>query len=83
MRDAIWIAKKNQLCMLIKKISDHYGGEPIEDLREYAKDIIDRYSDDIQKPLDCFLELEKQLNYVPRLEVKNGQIRVIEDALWK
>lgn len=60
---ALWIAKKNQCCALIKKISDHYGGDDIEWLREYCKDIIQKNKDDIQKLLSCLIEMESQLRY--------------------
>jgi hypothetical protein len=70
MNHALWIAKKNEICNLIKKISDHYGGDDIEWLREYAKEVIAENRDDIQKALDCFWDLEAQLKYMPKV-IKN------------
>ena len=61
MSHAVWIAKKNQLCVLIKKISDHYGGDEVEWLRAYCKDVLDAHADDINVALECFRDLERQL----------------------
>lgn len=62
MNKAIWIAKKNEICSLIKQISDTYGGDEIEFLREYAKGIINDYQNDLDMPLDCFYYLFNNLN---------------------
>lgn len=62
MNRAIWIAKKNMLCILIKKISDAYGGDDIAWLKEYCREIIVNFPDDkVDKALECF-----QSMYVPR-----------------
>lgn len=65
MNHAKWIAKRNQLCSLIKKVSDAYGGDDVEWLREYCKEIIANYpGDEIDKAIVCFVSLEEQLKYV-------------------
>lgn len=64
---AVWIAKKNELAVLIKRISDHYGGDEVEWLREYFKEVLDAHADDINVALECFRDLERQLQYVPRV----------------
>lgn len=69
MNKALWIAQKNQLCSLIKKISDHYGGDDIEWLRDYCKGIINDHKNNIDKAINCFISLEGQIKYaknVPR-----------------
>lgn len=63
---ALWLAKKNQLCVLIKKISDTYGGDEIEWLRDYCREIVELHKNDLQKALDCFLGLEKQLRFMKK-----------------
>ena len=68
MHRALWIAKKNQICGLIKKISDHHGGDDVEWLREYARKVIEANKDDLQKALDCFWDLEAQLKFMPKKE---------------
>lgn len=49
-----WKEKRNYLCQLIKQVSDENGGDNIEWLREYAKDIIKTYNNDIDKAIECF-----------------------------
>jgi hypothetical protein len=72
MNHALWITKKNQVCVLIKKISDMYGGDDVEELREYCREIVEVNRDDIQKALDCFWDVESRLKYYPRMEVPRG-----------
>lgn len=62
MNRALWIAKKNQICCLIKKISDNNGGDDVEWLREYAKEVIEKHKDDLDKALNCFMLLGIGLN---------------------
>ena len=52
-----WKERKNHLCKLIKKVSDKYGGDDTEWLREYAKEMINRYRDKLEVPIDCFEKL--------------------------
>lgn len=67
MNYGLWVAKKNLLCSLIKKVSDHYGGDDIEELKEYCKDILGRYPDGrIDEAIMCFNDLAEKLTYVPR-----------------
>lgn len=56
---ALWIAKKQQLFHLVKRVSDAYGGDDVEWLREYAKDVVETNKDDLQKAIDCFEGLLK------------------------
>ncbi len=43
-----------RLCQLIKAVSDYYGGDDVEWLREYAKDIVKTNCDDLGKAILCF-----------------------------
>lgn len=72
MSHALWIVKKNQCCVLIKKISEHYGGDDVEWLRDYAREVIHANQDDIQKVLNCLWELEAELRWTPRRKVLYG-----------
>lgn len=75
MNHALWITKKNQICILIKKISDHYGGDDIEWLRDYCKDVIGKNKDHIQALLDGCWDLEEQIKYIPKnMEVLRGTL---------
>ena len=72
MSHALWIAKKHQVCILIKNISDHHGGDDIEWLRDYCREVIELNKDDIQSALDCFWDLEAQLKYSKKRIVLHG-----------
>ena len=61
MSKAVWIAKKMHLWSIIKRISDHYGGDDPEWLKAYAKDIVEAFPEDLNIALNCFLDLEKQI----------------------
>ena len=65
MSRALWIAKKNQLCHLIKIVSDAHGGDDVDWLREYAMDVIEANKDDIDKAIVCFESLTKGLDKKP------------------
>lgn len=54
-----WKEKQNKIWFLIKKISDHYGGEEQEFLRKYFKDLINEHKDNLDIPLAALLDLEK------------------------
>jgi len=55
-----WKDKKNKICLLIKQISDHHGGDDVNWLREYAKEVIDKNKHDLEFALECFEDLWKQ-----------------------
>lgn len=67
---ALWISKKNELCSKIMAISKINGGDDIEWLRWYCKEVINTYKDDIQTALDCFDDV---YNLSKHLEVKKGK----------
>ena len=71
---ALWIAKKRQLCYLIKQVSDAYGGDELEWLREYAKDAIESSKDDLGKAISCFEYLTSGLD---KKSVKTQNRRVL------
>lgn len=54
---ASWKAKRNYLCRLIKQVSDECGGDDKEWLREYARDMIKKYAEDLDVPIACFESL--------------------------
>ena len=65
MNRSIWIVQKNQICSLIKKISDHFGGDDIEWLREYCKDLIELNKNDLKPLLDGCLDMGRSLKFIP------------------
>ncbi len=60
MQRALWLAKKNEICTLIKFISDYYGGDDLDWLKDYCKDIIDQNKDDLDALLRVCLEWKRQ-----------------------
>jgi hypothetical protein len=61
-----WKEKRDYLCKLIKKVSDEHGGDDIEWLREYAKDVIKKYSNDLDVAIVAFesLRIDKDVTCV-------------------
>ncbi len=52
-----WNGKRNYLVGLIKKVSDQNGGDDLEWLRDYAKEVINKYSSDLEVAIRCFESL--------------------------
>ncbi len=70
MEHALWVARKNYLCSLIKKVSDAWGGDDVEWLRGYCLDVIKEYpGEEIERAICCFTDLLKN---VPRRTSKKG-----------
>lgn len=63
MKKLSWKEQRDEIYTLIQAISDHYGGDDIEWLRGYVKNIIQAHKDDLSTTLDCFQELKKQCAY--------------------
>lgn len=66
MNKAQWIAKKNLLCSLIKKISDHYGGDDLEWLKEYAREVITINTDNLDVPIAACYDLIDHMKWWPK-----------------
>jgi len=59
-----WKDKKNAICILIKQISDFYGGDDINWLREYCQELIKNNSSTMDEVLFCFESLNKYPTFV-------------------
>lgn len=68
MNRALWIARRNELCSLIKQVSDAYGGDDPKWLKEYAKELIERESGYFSEAISCFTDLVKGLPKKPHHE---------------
>ncbi len=55
-----WRAKRDYLCKLIKQVSDENGGDDVEWLREYARDMINKYADNLDVAIECFESLVRK-----------------------
>ncbi len=64
-----WIDKKNELCRLVKTISDWEGGDDFEWLSDYCKIIVLAYFENLDEPLNCFRNVEQQIFSRPKRTV--------------
>lgn len=69
MQKRSWKDQKIYLCGIIKQVSDYYGGDDVEWLRDYAKLVIEQHKDDFSKIIGCLEDLVSQFNYMPRRQV--------------
>ena len=46
MNRGLWIARKNYLCVLIRKLADSCGEDDADFLKEHITNVIDLYSDE-------------------------------------
>ncbi len=66
MNKGLWIARKNYLCTLIKKVSDSRGGDDIEWLRQHCREVIESHPDEkIEEAIACYQEMVELLKYYP------------------
>jgi hypothetical protein len=56
------VCKKNELWALIKKVSNHNGGDDEGELKAFAKNLAENYT--IDEGLTCFRDLAKQCETV-------------------
>jgi hypothetical protein len=66
MNKGLWIARKNYLCTLIKKVSDGHGGDDIEFLRQHCREVIETHPDEnIEEAISCYTDMVEQFKYYP------------------
>jgi hypothetical protein len=59
-RKLSWQQKKDKICFLIKKISNSNGGDEEIFINDFCLEIFMNYKNDLDVPLQCFEDLEKQ-----------------------
>lgn len=67
MNKSIEICLRNELWGLIKKVSANYGGDDIDWLKEYARDMLKNNT--LQAAVKCFREIASYRHLPHRLEV--------------
>lgn len=75
MNKGLWIAKKNQLCVLIKQVSDSFGGDEIEWLRDYARMAVEINYTHLEEAIDCYRSLmpsKKERPQAPKKPLKTN-----------
>lgn len=71
MNRALWIARKNYLCCLIRKVSEGHGGDEIEFLRQHCREVLEAYPNEkIEQGIKCYEEMVEQLRYYPERTLK-------------
>jgi hypothetical protein len=71
MNKALWIARKNCLCSLIKKVSDGHGGDDIDFLRQHCKEVLQTHpAEKIEEAIRCYEQMVEQLIYYPERMLK-------------
>lgn len=74
MNKGLWIARKNYLCCLIKKVSDGHGGDDIEFLRQHCKEVIDAHPDEkIEEAISCYQEMVNNLKFYTERQKHEGK----------
>jgi hypothetical protein len=64
MNKGLWIARKNYLCTLIKKVSDGHGSDDIEFISKHCNEVIYEHHDEkIEEAISCYQEMVEQLSY--------------------
>lgn len=64
MNKGLWIARKNYLFTLIKKVSDGYGGDDAEFLRKYYNEVIESHKGElIEDAISGYQDMIESLKY--------------------
>ena len=78
MNKGLWIARKNYLLTLIKKLSDYHGGDDKEFLESHCKETIEAHlGETIELAIRCYEDILKELQYPyeprkPKTHVNQG-----------
>lgn len=64
MNRGLWIARTNYLRILIKKVSDAYGGDEDGFFKQHCKEVIESHPDElIEVAIAYYLEIVDKLKY--------------------
>jgi hypothetical protein len=71
MHHGLWIARKNYLVTLIKKLSNGHGGDEKEFLDQHCKQVIVLHQGEvIEEAIVCYEEMVDKLKYYPERKMK-------------
>ena len=75
MNRGLWIARKNHLCCLIRRLSDGHGGDDIKTLSAHYMEVLEAYHDEqIEIAIKCYEEMVEKLKYYPERKI-NGMVQ--------
>ncbi len=64
MNKGLWIARKNYLYCLVKKVSDGYGGDDEEFFKRNFAELVDSYPGElIEYAIACYAEMVNEIKY--------------------
>lgn len=64
MNKGLWIARKNHLLCLIKKVSDGFGGDDFVNLQSHCKEVIESHPGElIEEAIACYTEQVELMRY--------------------
>lgn len=65
MNQGLWIARKNRLWTLVKKVSDGYGGDDIEFVKVHFQQVLDMSpGENIEEAIYCYSDLVEKIKYL-------------------
>ena len=66
MNKGLFIARKNHLYCVIKKLSDGCSGDSIDVIKTHFNEVLEAYPDDaIEDAIKCYEEMVDKLKYYP------------------
>lgn len=74
MNQALWIARRNYLLTLIKKVSLAAGGDDEDLLKAHCDEIIYSHpGEKIEEAIKCYEDLADQISYYPKNVIPRGK----------
>jgi hypothetical protein len=63
---ALWLSRKNYLCSLIKQVSDSYGGDEIDYLKQHCRETLEANpGESIEDVIITYTELLERIKKHP------------------
>ncbi len=64
MNKGLWIARKNYLLMLVKKVSDGFGGDDLTVFQTHCVQLLEAHKDErIEEAIACYTKMVEQLKF--------------------
>ena len=61
MNQGLWIARKNYLCVLIRQVSDNFGGDDVKFIKQHCSEVLALYpAERIEETIACYEEMARQ-----------------------
>lgn len=84
MNKGLWIARKNYLLVLIKKVSDDHGGDDKDFLDKHCKEVIEVSPEEkIELAIRCYEEIANQTNHYVQAKKPETQTQVNQGIVYR